>query len=40
MKKNKAKKQSGRVSLTLLFAVVIFCVLLIAILLALGWWCC
>ena len=36
MKKNKAKKQSGRVSLTLLFAVVIFCVLLIAILLALG----
>jgi signal transduction histidine kinase len=36
MKKNKTKKQSGRVSLTLLFAVVIFCVLLIAILLALG----
>ena len=36
MKKGKSKNRTNRVSLTLLFAVVVFCVLLIAILLALG----
>ncbi len=36
MKKSKIKKRANRVSLTLLFSVVVFCVLLIAILLALG----